>query len=288
MDASTSLGVALGDAALAVTARRPERDHRAEASQAVGLTLAEREAFDRDGFVRLRGAFEGAGAMEDRMWQFLARRGVDRADGATWPTGDTRHLQKLLREPVFMPIGGPTTTAAIDDLLGQNRWARPEHWGEFLVTFPEPERTWMVPRLWHTDAAYTDPLRPLLGVMVFSFLNRVESRGGGTLVVAGSHRLIARFVAGRPEAADERSAVTRKAFYQSHPWLAGLLTAGDDPDRCERLTTEADVDGLPARLVELTGDPGDIVMVHPLLAHCVSPNCGRQPRFMRIIRPRVR
>lgn len=288
MAASTSLGAAVSDAALAVTARRPERDARAEPRQTLGLSVEEREAFERDGFVRLRGAFDGADAMEDRMWEFLARRGVDRADRATWPTGDARHLQKLLREPVFMPIGGPRTTAAIDDLLGPNRWARPDHWGEFLVTFPEPERTWMVPSLWHTDATYSDPLRPLSGVMVFSFLNRVDARGGGTLVVAGSHRLIARFVAERADVADERSAVTRKAFYQSHPWLADLLTAGEDPERCEDLTAEADLDGLPARLVELTGHPGDVVIAHPLLAHCVSPNCGRQPRFMRIIRPRLR
>jgi hypothetical protein len=267
---------------------QPRRGLPAGARAALGLSAEQREHFDRHGFVRVRGAFDGAADMEDRIWVFLARRGIDRDDPATWPTGDARHLQKLLRDPVFMPIGGPATTAAIDDLLGAGRWARPDHWGEFLVTFPEPGRRWTVPTLWHTDAAYTDPLQPLLGVMLFSFLNRVEHRGGGTLVVAGSHRLVARFVADRPNVAEERSAATRKAFYQSHPWLGDLLATGEDPDCYERLTAEADIDGLPARVVELTGDAGDIVIAHPLLAHCVSPNCARQPRFVRIIRPRLR
>ena len=287
MAASTNLGSAVRDAGLAIAVRQPTRGLAVDAAGALGLSAEQREHFDRHGFVRVKGAFGGAADMEDRMWVFLARRGIDRDDPATWPRGDARHLQKLLREPVFMPIGGPAATAAIDDLLGAGRWARPDHWGEFLVTFPEPGRRWMVPTLWHTDAAYTDPLQPLLGVMVFSFLNRVEHRGGGTLVVAGSHRLVARFVADRPNVAEESSAVTRKAFYQSHPWFDDLLAAGEDPDCYERLTAEADIDGLPARVVELTGDAGDIVIAHPLLAHCVSPNCARHPRFMRIIRPRL-
>jgi hypothetical protein len=226
--------------------------------------------------------------MADRLWQHLARRGIERNDPVTWPTGKAHHLQKLLRDPVFVPIGGASTTAAIDDLLGPGRWARPEHWGEFLVNFPEPGRDWIVPTLWHSDAAYTDPLERPLGVMVFSFLNRVEARGGGTLLLAGSHRLVARFAASRPNVADERTPNVRRAFYQSHPWLAALVANDGDRSRPDRFTAEADVDGLPARVVELTGEPGDIVISHPLIAHCVSPNCARQPRFMRIIRPRVR
>jgi GT2 family glycosyltransferase len=285
MAASASFGSAVREAGLALTARRP-RIAPPRDGPALGLSAEQREEFDRQGFVRLRGAFDGTAEMQDRMWVFLARRGIDRDDPKTWPTGDVRHLQKLLRDPAFMPIGGTATTAAIDDLLGPGRWTRPDHWGEFLVTFPEPGRRWVVPTLWHTDAAYSDPLQPPLGVMVFSFLNRVEPRSGCTLVVAGSHRLVARFVAGRLNVAEEASATTRKAFYRSHPWLDDLLTADESPDRYERLTAEADIDGLPARVVELTGEPGDIVIAHPLLAHCVSPNCARQPRFMRIIRPR--
>jgi len=285
---STSLGSAVREAGLATARHQPARPAATGTGTALGLSVEQRERFARDGFVRVEAAFDRAAEMENRLWQFLARRGIERDDPTTWPSGEVRHLQKLLREPVFMPIGGPATTKAIDDLLGAGRWTRPDHWGEFLVTFPEPGRHWMVPALWHTDAAYTDPLQPPRGLMVFSFLNRVECHGGGTLVLAGSHRLVARFVAGRPNVAGETSAATRRAFYQSHPWLEGLLTAGEDEERHERISAEVDIDGLPARVVELTGDPGDIVLAHPLLAHCVSPNCAREPRFMRIIRPRVR
>ena len=46
--------------------------------------------------------------------------------------------------------------------------------------------------------------------------------------------------------------------------------------------SEALVEGVPLRVVELTGEPGDMVFCHPLLVHCGAPNRGAWPRFMRI------
>jgi len=45
---------------------------------------------------------------------------------------------------------------------------------------------------------------------------------------------------------------------------------------------ETIVEGVPLRVVELTGEPGDMVFCHPLIVHCVAPNRGQRPRFMRI------
>lgn len=44
----------------------------------------------------------------------------------------------------------------------------------------------------------------------------------------------------------------------------------------------AEIDGVAVRVVELTGAPGDMVFCHPTIVHAVAPNCGAQPRFMRI------
>jgi hypothetical protein len=43
-----------------------------------------------------------------------------------------------------------------------------------------------------------------------------------------------------------------------------------------------DVGGVPLRVVELTGEPGDMVFCHPLMVHCSTQNLGTRPRFMRI------
>ncbi len=45
---------------------------------------------------------------------------------------------------------------------------------------------------------------------------------------------------------------------------------------------ETVVDGVPLRVVELTGEPGDTVFCHPVMVHCAAPNRGTRPRFMRI------
>ena len=45
---------------------------------------------------------------------------------------------------------------------------------------------------------------------------------------------------------------------------------------------ETIVDGMPLRVVELTGEPGDMVFCHPVMVHCAAPNRGDWPRFMRI------
>jgi hypothetical protein len=35
-------------------------------------------------------------------------------------------------------------------------------------------------------------------------------------------------------------------------------------------------------VVELTGEPGDMVFCHPVMVHCRAQNRGARPRFMRI------
>ena len=66
-------------------------------------------------------------------------------------------------------------------------------------------------------------------------------------------------------------------------WLAEL--AGKTPDRGDRIRRfmeeGAVIDGVPVRVVEMTGEPGDAVLWHPALYHGRSHNCSSVPRFMR-------
>ena len=41
-----------------------------------------------------------------------------------------------------------------------------------------------------------------------------------------------------------------------------------------------DVDGHELRVVELTGEPGDIVLIHPFTLHAIAENAGTGPRMM--------
>ena len=83
--------------------------------------------------------------------------------------------------------------------------------------------------------------------------------------------------------AASRDRLAAECFARSHPWLAELSgKAPDQGDRIRRFMEEgAVVDGVPVRVVELTGEPGDAVLTHPAICHCRSYNCSQTPRFMR-------
>ena len=116
-------------------------------------------------------------------------------------------------------------------------------------------------------------------------LGPVAPRGGGTLILSGSPRLLTQQERRMP--ADQRpgpGALPWDRFHRSHPWLMALT--GQAPSPADRIAAfmdgETSVDGVPLRVVELTGAPGDMVFCHPVIVHCVAPNRGGWPRFMRI------
>ena len=253
------------------------------------LSPAQREHFAERGFVRVPGAFprDAAAAMEQRVWAWLERQhGVCPTDPSTWRRGPIEGLQPLKHQVVFDAIGGAVLLGALDELLGAARWTRPKHWGQFLVSFPSPigeETRSRGP--WHTDFDYRGPSERVFAALVFSYLSDVPDGAGGTLAVAGSHRLIRRFVEGRGQAALGRMKTVRHAFMRSDPWLASLA-AEENAGRCDltELVGEREVAGVPVEIVDLSGEAGDVVIGHPWLLHRAAPNRGERPRMMRVQR----
>jgi hypothetical protein len=256
-------------------------------SQLGTLTSAEIQRFARDGYVVVRAAFARADgvAMERRWWQELEDRHNIRADDrSSWRQfpGD---LKAAKRDPIQARILTETVRGVIDDLLGAGAWQPPRDWGRPLVTFPEPG-TWDVPiRLWHWDNPCDLHLDRPRALFVVSFIGSVAPRSGGTLILSGSPRLLIQQERRIP--ADQRRgsiATLRDRFHRSHPWIMGLT--GQAPSPTDRIAAfmdrETTVEGVPLRVVELTGEPGDMVFCHPVMVHCVAPNRGTRPRFMRI------
>jgi Phytanoyl-CoA dioxygenase (PhyH) len=256
-------------------------------SQLAALTPANIQCFERDGYLVVRHAFspDDAHAMEQRWWQELAdAHGIDRDDRSSWRRlpGD---LKAAKRDPLQSRILTGRVRGALDDLLGAGAWPAPRDWGRPLVTFPEPG-TWDVPAgQWHWDSPCEPHIDRLRGLFVVSFISSVARRGGGTLILAGSPRLLIEQHRQLPAGERHGSITTlRDRFKRSHPWLRGLTgLAPSPPDRIAAyMDRETVVDGVPLRVVELTGEPGDMVFCHPAIVHSVAPNRGSRPRFMRI------
>jgi hypothetical protein len=242
-----------------------------------------RGAFERDGFIRFPAAFARADAerMQDEWWAELADvHGMRRDDRSTW------RGQLDLKRPKAAPsqrlIETDTVRAVVDGLLGVDAWDWPKDWGRPIVTFPSgaPVADWDVPKGWHWDGRTAWNRERPINLLVVACVGEVAPRGGGTLVVAGSPRVILDQYKAIPAPVRGLGETWyRDRLNRDHPWFARL--SGHAPGPEDRIGAFMSEDA-PLRVVELTGEPGDMVFCHPLLVHSGAPNCREVPRMVRI------
>ena len=253
------------------------------------LTPEQLATFERDGVVRLPGAFtaDEAGAMRDVVWTELESRGIRRDDPTTWVDEAPSHLQHLKARPEWRAVWSERTLGAVADLVGPERAVAPPDSGAFFILFPTA-RPWRVPwKAWHVDHAWLDPKTPLRALKVHAHFGRTVPRAGGMTILAGGHNVIDAVARTLPPfPANTKGEVVRRAIMQAHPYLQALGTdVGDDEAaqraRIERFVDrEEDVLGFPVRVVENTAEPGDVLLMHPLTLHTRPTNAGTEPRLV--------
>lgn len=247
------------------------------------LTYLQVSEFGQQGLVRLPQTVPAATAlaMRDRLWAFLAvRHGRRHDDPATWKALDGRaRFNLLIRTGAFDELGdhlaGPVT-----GLLGPGAWSPPAHWGHPLVTFPDPGREWAIPAAgWHVDS-HRWSAGEIPGLVAFTFLDEVLPRGGGTLVMPGSHRItwqLCQQAGGFMRTGDMKSVLAAE-----HAWFADLWRGPvTDTGRLRRYLDDGTVvDGTHVRVAELCGQPGDVVLMNQRVLHVAAPNALTTPRMM--------
>jgi hypothetical protein len=243
------------------------------------FTSEQRKEFDRRGIVRLPGFYprDAIDLMAARLWADLERRfGVIRDRPETWTVVGPAQFQALNRSGAFSALGSAKMFDLADALLGAGAWDEPAPWGGPLVTFPSP-----APRLqrpaWHLDIGGVESLNPLPVLRVFTFLEPMQPNGGGTLYVAGSHRLALEIE--RVHDGPVRSAYVRERLKSEYPWFASLLAARGVHVR-ELINVESQVGDYSVRLEEMTGAPGDLIIMHPAILHGGWHNALDRPRMM--------
>ncbi|MDE0350979.1 MAG: phytanoyl-CoA dioxygenase family protein [Gammaproteobacteria bacterium] len=268
-------------------ARQPgEIEHRDPRSR--------RACFDHLGVVRIRGVIPEArvAAARDRVQGALAAEGLvsdgtwvgplyDVLDPATVQMDDVRALtaaakavRKRSRGGALHALFGEEVTAAARELVSGRALEPSPPMAQLLFT-PPGARSWTVPgRVWHVDlprlASGGSP-----GIQAFTFLEPVRAGEGGTLVVAGSHRLLNDSPRGSKEI---------KRALRREPWFRELMSGRNASvtgrDRRTFLTEAGIVDGVPVRVVELTGESGDVCFTDLRLLHTLAPNPSPRPRLM--------
>ncbi len=244
------------------------------------LTGEQRTTFEERGVLALRGAVDPSAAAElrERVLAFIAERKLVARASEWGPMILPSATAPLVKTLGFEETWGARARGAIDDLLGPGRWRVPESAGQLLfVIHPSPGATWHLPHgTWHLDYMAPGSARGIPGVQVFLLLDRVESRAGALRRRNGP-------------AWPGRSADVRKQLRREVPWLRELWSPSPDADRPARFMERATVfDGVSLRVVEATGEAGDVIVMHPWMLHAVSPNCGARPRIALTERIHVR
>lgn len=222
---------------------------------ASALSPEQLDHFLQFGYVTLHGCFPRELA-EEWTARALERLEYRRDDPGTWKEARV-HLPETRRVP-FAEFSPRAWSAACELLGGAARVRQPATVGDgFIINFRlGAGRPWRAPApdaaAWHLDGDYfrhflDSPEQGLLTLMLWS---DVEPRGGGTFLARDSVPVVARYLAEHPE--------------------------GVRPARLEtkRLMAEC------RDFVEITGQVGDVILLHPFVLHAASPNHSGRPRFL--------
>ena len=240
-----------------------------------------REFHDR-GILRLESfhTVDLCAQLSDAFWNAIGSYGVARDDMSTWtfagnPVFEFRPLKNALKQLRLNALYTPSLRRVAQVLVGEDDLTKTS--AQWLVTFPEvrsrdPNESWEVPRtVWHTDCPRL-PGNQAPGVVVLNFLSNVGPKGGGTPVVAGSHRLFC--------SSDKRlSSRQFKRKLKRHEFFQTLYSKSSDRPKDLR-GTRAIVEGIEVEVVELTGTMGEVVFLDGRILHSIAKNVSTTPRLM--------
>lgn len=222
------------------------------------------EFFNENGFVLIPGAFSPQTAREcaDVILDIVKNENkVDFSKPEKARYGVSRRAA-----PEFDAMITPRLTAAFDGLAGKGGWD-PEHiktHGNFFATFPGFQiHPWKVPAgtgRWHIDLGFEsrdafDLLDGNCGFVPAFLVTPSKKDGAPTLAIPGSHKVISRLLATSGKPIDRYAMV---AFCEG--WVTGA--------------------GVRDSVVQMLGNAGDVVIMHPHLIHCASSNATDEIRIM--------
>ncbi len=218
------------------------------------------DAFMRDGYVVVRGAFDQrtARACRDLIWNDLESHGLRRDDSRTWTTPVVR-VNCPDGEPFGAIATSPKLLAAYDILIGPRRWKAPNVAGALVpVRFPSEEYpghigyhvdgSWRAGHQWRANFRSTGR-----GLIALILLSDVDPDDAPSRLVLGSHLYVPKVLAAAGE-----------------DGMTGLEAA-----KAVRSSV------LCRRSAEATGQAGDVFLCHPFLIHTATwPHRGTEPRMV--------
>lgn len=233
------------------------------------MTQAEKDHFSERGFIQLKNCFtkEQAQAVIENVW---IRLGANPSDKSTWPERINMPHHNTFDANEF----APKAWAAICELVGgEDRISTTtREWRDSLIVnlgTAEHEGTEVKPRElkgWHVDGDffvhYLDS--PEQALLVIPMFTDVIPNGGGTIICPEAIPKIAKLLYDHPEGLSPYAIPRGHEEFRVPPV----------PSRfCEMAKSCTD-------FVEVTGEIGDVFLLHPLMLHTASINPQRAVRII--------
>lgn len=241
----------------------------------------------RDGYIILKQAFSPQKASEwsKDLW---TRLGMVPNDKSTWYK-ERVHMPHHKSETV--KSFAPDAWSAMCDLLGGEERIDPSsaYWNDaFIVNLGkkeyedfEEEKVNDPYQLdnWHIDGDFfvhflDSPEQALLVIPLFS---KIKPRGGGTMIAPDGIQLIARYLYSHPEGVIQTPQSLTPA---TSPYL--FDNAPPDPRYKAESGYHSHLKHIHEcnQFVEMTGEIGDVILLHPLMLHSFAPNLTRELRVI--------
>jgi ectoine hydroxylase-related dioxygenase (phytanoyl-CoA dioxygenase family) len=221
-------------------------------------------------------------AMRDCLWEAVhALGGLVDEDGARRPGPGTANAMAEVVQRSAFDVLEVHLARTLDEIFGAGAWQPASGiWrGVALPNLPgaSSRAPWRVPHThWHVDEPTRADRDQAHGLGAFVFLDRVVAGGGATVVMTGSPRRLRALAA---ELAPDRALTLEEStagLARVEPWVHQLLL----PERHLRIDDGCVSAGIPLRVVELTGEPGDVVLMDLRCLHAPSANVGVEARLV--------
>jgi hypothetical protein len=198
----------------------------------------------------------------------------------SWPNLDSSLLKPIGRDKHCVPLEIASVKEAVDNLIGKG-WEYPKTGGGWFVNTPRQlEKQYspkieLVPRgAWHWDDR--PDLHAGQGLWLFTPVTELLPHSGGTWLVAGSARLVTDFYMKLPpEKKGKPTKVVKKWFTDAHEWFKVLNSV----ETLNQTNQESD----SVRLLNVTGKPGDVVVMKDFTIHSAPEYIGPGPRVCQVI-----
>jgi hypothetical protein len=237
------------------------------------------QAWEQDGVLRI------TGLIPLDWFTHLRKRVVEILGSAPESPQVWTNLEPGLLKPIGLdkrcvPLEIESVKEAVDSLIGKG-WEYPNTGGTWFADAPRhlekqhSPKIELVPRgTWHWDGR--PDIHAIEGLWLFTPLIEMLPHSGGTWLVAGSARRVLDFYANLPpEKKENPTKLVKKWFTDSHLWFE-VINSGETLNPTNQ-------EGDSVRLLNVSGKPGDVVLMKNFTIHSAPEYIGPGARVCHVV-----